>query len=211
MTAAGEFHCPSGDRKAATGRAREDALNASVHVEQAASLAAAALRDTLEAVALTPAGRRVLVFEGNAEPWRPPGFDVIPQRGVEFGERLQAAFDDAGAPALLIGMDTPQLTPARLTDALAALSRAQTDAVLGPTEDGGYWCVGFQKPAKGAFSGVAMSSNETYLQQRRRLFELGLRVGDLPLLRDVDTIADARAVAAAAPQTRFARVLSAIA
>ena len=43
--------------------------------------------------------------------------------------------------------------------------------------------------------------------QRARLAALGLRTVDLPPLRDVDDIADARAVAAAAPDGRFAAAL----
>lgn len=178
---------------------------------QAAQLAGAALRDTLEAVAATPAARRVLVFDGDSTEWRPDGFEVVRQRSGEFGERLQGAFDDVGQPALLVGMDTPQLTPARLREAIELLEQPQTDAVLGPTEDGGYWCVGFKSAAPGAFEGVPMSREDTYVHQHRRLRELGLRVGHQPLLRDVDTVADARAVAAAAPRTRFARLLEALA
>jgi rSAM/selenodomain-associated transferase 1 len=178
--------------------------------QQAAKLADAALRDTLEAVSRAPAGRRVLVFEGDAEPWRPDGFEVIAQRGVAFGERLQAAFDDVAQPALLIGMDTPQVTPAQLGEALRVLVDERVDSVLGPTTDGGYWCVGFRRTVAGAFAGVPMSAPETYVRQRRRLTELGVRVGSQPLLRDVDTIDDAEAVAAQAPATRFARALEAI-
>ncbi|HEX3802511.1 MAG TPA: TIGR04282 family arsenosugar biosynthesis glycosyltransferase [Solirubrobacteraceae bacterium] len=174
---------------------------------QAATLAGAALRDTLEAVAKVPAGRRVLVFEGDADQWRPDGFEVIAQRGDGLGERLQSAFDDIAGPALLIGMDTPQVTPALLGDALRALADQRVDSILGPTPDGGYWCVGFRAPVPGAFDGVPMSAPDTYEHQRRRFAELGIRVGDQPLLRDVDTIDDAEAVAAIAPDTRFARAL----
>jgi rSAM/selenodomain-associated transferase 1 len=178
--------------------------------QQAASLADAALRDTLEAVAKVPAQRRVLVFEGDPEPWRLEGFEVIAQRGDGLGERLQAAFDDVGGPALLIGMDTPQVTPAQLGDAVRALADARVDSILGPTADGGYWCVGFKEPVAGAFEGVPMSASDTYERQCRRFEQLGVRIGAQPLLRDVDTIDDARAVAAVAPATRFARALGAI-
>jgi hypothetical protein len=44
------------------------------------------------------------------------------------------------------------------------------------------------------------------MRQRKRLRSLGLRVVELHELRDVDTYADAEAVAALAPQTRFAHV-----
>ena len=177
---------------------------------QAAQLAGAALSDTLATVAATPAPRRVLVFEGDASDWCPEGFEVVPQRQGEFGERLQGAFDDVGQPALLVGMDTPQLTCEHLRRAVQTLSRPDIDAVLGPTADGGYWCVGFKSAATGAFDGVPMSREDTYVHQHRRLRELGLRVGHQPLLRDVDTATDAHVVAAAAPTTRFARTLEAL-
>jgi uncharacterized protein len=178
--------------------------------QEAAALAGAALRDTLETVANTPAARRVLVFEGDAEGWRPDGFELITQRGSAFGDRLQAAFDDMCHPALLIGMDTPQVTPAHLTDAMAALGDGDTDTVLGPTLDGGYWCVGFRRPLPGAFHGVPMSAPDTYEHQKCRLAELGASLAIQPTLRDVDTIDDAVAVAASAPGTRFAQTFEAI-
>ena len=56
-----------------------------------------------------------------------------------------------------------------------------------------------------------MSVASTCAEQRRRLAELGLHVHELPVLRDVDTIGDAHAVARHAPHTRFARALGALA
>ncbi|MGO9898190.1 MAG: TIGR04282 family arsenosugar biosynthesis glycosyltransferase [Solirubrobacteraceae bacterium] len=178
--------------------------------DQAGALARASLLDTLDVVARTPAARKVLVFDGDGRGWRREGFELIPQRGVDLGERLAAAFDDVRAPALLVGMDTPQLTPPLLLDGMRALVRPDVDAVLGPALDGGYWSVGLRTCVSGAFSGVPMSSGSTWIRQRTRLRQLGLRVYDQPPLRDVDTYEDARAVASAAPHTRFARALAAI-
>ncbi|HEV2820151.1 MAG TPA: DUF2064 domain-containing protein, partial [Solirubrobacteraceae bacterium] len=76
--------------------------------QQAAALAAAALSDTLAAVAATPTHRRVLVLEGERGDWVPEGFEVIPQRGDGLAERLADAFATIGEPTLLVGMDTPQ-------------------------------------------------------------------------------------------------------
>jgi rSAM/selenodomain-associated transferase 1 len=177
---------------------------------QAAALAEAALLDTLEVVARTPAARKVLVFDGNASSYAPDGFEVIPQRGGGLAERLAAAFDDVATPALLIGMDTPQLTRRLLVDGMRALGDATVDAVLGRAADGGYWSVGLKPTRARVFDGIPMSRSTTWTKQRKRLRELGLRVHDQPPLRDVDTIEDARAVARAAPRTRFAAALAAV-
>lgn len=53
-----------------------------------------------------------------------------------------------------------------------------------------------------------MSVPETGAVQRRRLIDAGLTVRELPLLRDVDTAADAAHVAAVAPHGLFAAALA---
>ena len=60
------------------------------------------------------------------------------------------------------------------------------------------------------FDGVPMSEPGTAAAQRARLAALGLSVAELPPLRDVDTIEDVRAVAAAAPGGRFASAVAAL-
>ena len=175
---------------------------------EAALLAGAALGDTLAAAARArTAARRVLVLHGALVPV-PRGFDVVPQRGDGLAARLAAAFQDVGGPAFLVGMDTPQVTPQLLDAGLAALDGA--DAVFGAALDGGYWGIGLRRPDPAAFDGVPMSRPETGMAQRVRLAELGLRTAVLPPLRDVDTIDDARAVAAEAPESRFAAALAEI-
>ena len=124
--------------------------------EQAAAVAGAALADTLAAVEGAEASRRVVVLEG-AMPVA-PGFEVVRQSGHGLGQRLAAAFADCGGTGFLVAMDTPQLTAADLDHALAALERPDVDAAIGPTPDGGYWGIGFSRPAPGAFAGVPMSS-----------------------------------------------------
>jgi hypothetical protein len=167
--------------------------------EQAAALAEAALADTLHAVLVTPARRRVLVLDGEPGPWLPPGFDVMPQCGGSLDERLASAFAAVSGPALLIGMDTPQLTPGLLT-----VDWEGTDAWFGPAADGGFWGLGLRRPDAALVRGVPMSTADTGAVQRARLHAAGLRVADLPRLRDVDTAADAVAVARQAPLSRFA-------
>lgn len=183
-------------------------LTPSYSPREAAELAEAALADTLRTVRRTPARRRVLVLDGQAGAWLPAGFDVVPQAPGGLDERIAAAFAACtGGPALLIGMDTPQLT----TELLAVTDWDDHDAWFGPAADGGFWALGLAEPAlaPALVRGVPMSTDRTGAQQRRRLTSAGLRVGDLPVLRDVDTAADAVEVAAAcAPGSRFATTLA---
>lgn len=173
--------------------------------EQAVELAEAALRDTIDAASVARARRRVLVLDGRAGGWLPAGMEVQPQRGDGLDERLAAAFEDASTgrggdgPMLLLGMDTPQVTPALLD-----VDWRGADAMLGLSPDGGYWAIGLREARAEALIGVQMSTPDTGAVQLERLLSLGLRVRTLPELLDVDTPADAEAVARSAPGTRFA-------
>ncbi|MFE9313135.1 DUF2064 domain-containing protein [Streptomyces sp. NPDC088353] len=178
--------------------------------QEAGALAEAALADTLHTVLEAPARRRVLVLDGAPGPWLPPGFDIVPQEAGGLDERIAAAFGhcDRG-PALLVGMDTPQLT----TDLLGNIGREGHDAWFGPAADGGFWALGFADPARAAalVRGVPMSTDRTGAMLRCRLVEAGLSVSDLPKLRDVDTAADAAAVAACCPPgSRFAATVNSL-
>lgn len=166
--------------------------------QQAAEVAEAALLDTLDAVLATPVRRRVVVLDGDPAVV-PAGFDVLPQVAGGLDVRLAAAFDAVLAsrdlPAVLIGMDTPQVTAALLHQAGAAL--LDHPAVLGHAEDGGWWALGLHAADPQVFLGVPMSADDTGSQQAARLRERGLEPHVLGTLRDIDRAADLAAVAAA--------------
>jgi uncharacterized protein len=175
--------------------------------QQAAQLAEAALLDTVTALSGTGATVCTLVLEGN---WPlPAGWRMVRQRGIGLGARLANAFADAaipGVPSFLVGMDTPQLNPLLINDALRTLSSA--DAALGMCADGGWWGLGLHDAAAATvLRDVPMSTVDTGQQTRIALERLGLRVSALPPMVDVDTIAEATLVADEHPQTRFATAL----
>jgi rSAM/selenodomain-associated transferase 1 len=176
---------------------------------QAAALAEAALADTLGTVAATPAVRRTVCLAGRPGDWLPAPVRVAGQRGNGLDERLACAFEDAyeGRPMVLVGMDTPQITPALLADAAAALGTH--DAVLGPATDGGFWLLGLREPDRALLLGVPMSRPDTGAAQLARLRRSGLTVALAPELTDVDTASDAAAVAARAPAGAFAAAVRA--
>jgi len=191
-------------------------LAAAVGDQLAAEIAAAALLDTLDAVAATPVAARVVALTGDlaaaanadAIAARLASFTVIAQRGNDFADRLANAYVDAadGSRVLQIGMDTPQVT----ADLLAGCGQRLRDApaVLGPARDGGWWALGLRTPAAaGCLRTVAMSQPDTGTLTLAALRSQGLDVGILDELADVDTVEDIPAVRDACPPTsRFVQV-----
>ncbi|GAC1444359.1 MAG: DUF2064 domain-containing protein [Mycobacteriales bacterium] len=169
--------------------------------DQAAAVAAAALADTLAAALRVPVRRRVVVLDGDRAGHVPAGFDVLPQRGDGLDERLANAFDDVFAssalPVLLVGMDTPHVSPELLT--LAAGTLAGGAPVLGHAEDGGWWAIGLPASDPATFLGVPMSSDRTGYLQEARMCQRGWAPMLLPVLRDIDHVSDLLAVVAAMP------------
>jgi uncharacterized protein len=183
----------------------------------AAEIAAAALLDTLEAVAAAPVTARVVALTGNLDAaanaaeirCRLESFTVIDQRGDDFADRLANAHADAGAgryPVLQIGMDTPQVTERLLASCARRLLTAP--AVLGPACDGGWWVLGLQTPAAAnCLRGVPMSQPDTGSLTMKALRDNGIDATPVELLNDVDVVDDVAVVrAACSPASRFARV-----
>ena len=113
-------------------------LQPAFSASEAAVLAAAAIEDTRAAVRQCSATRRILAWEGDPTSWQ-DGFEVVRQPPGVLNVRLAAALAAAlsvptDEPALLIGMDTPQVS-AQLLDT----DWEGADAVLGLSEDGGFW------------------------------------------------------------------------
>lgn len=202
--------------------------------QDAAELASAALLDTLDAVEdmtdrFPGSVARVVALQGvlmravggpqiagririrQADPTS--GWLRIPQRGSTFADRLTLAHADAAGrgQVLQVGMDTPQISGDLLAGAAATLNRSGVDAVLGPATDGGWWAIGLRDARMArALWDVPMSTPGTFELTVRALAADGLRVAFLPVLTDVDTVADGAVVAAQAPGTRFARQFRAL-
>ena len=182
--------------------------------EQACEVAAAALADTIDAVNRAHRFlarrrvdvRRVLLLDGDPDDWLPPGYAHVPQRGVGLARRLANGYADLG-PGVVIGMDTPA-GGAWLGEAVLAV-RAGTD-VIGMASDGGYWLVGLAEPDPAVFDRIPMSTSNTGLAQIRRLHARGRPVRLLPSVRDLDDVADLRAVAASDAEGRLPSVARAV-
>jgi uncharacterized protein len=193
-------------------------LAASVGEQAAADIAAAALLDTLDAVAEAPVAARVVALTGALDDAsagdeirsRLADFTVVPQRGTNFAERLANAHVDAaaatgGLPVLQIGMDTPQVTDELIGECARELLAA--DAVLGLARDGGWWVLGVTDAAMAdCLRSIPMSRSNTGAVTLAALGDTGANVSLVPTLADVDTVDDVDAVRQeCAPESRFVR------
>jgi len=194
-------------------------LAAGVGDDAAADIAAAALLDTLDAVAGSPVAARVVALTGNLDDAkcsseirsRLADFVVITQRGEDFANRLanahlDAAAETGGLPVLQIGMDTPQVNPELI--GRCAQSLANNDAVLGMACDGGWWVLGVTDAATAdCLRGVPMSAPDTGAETLAALQHIGIAVELLSELADVDTLEDVDVVRRAClPESRFSRI-----
>lgn len=191
---------------------------------QAAQLAAAAFRDTLDAVLAVPGVAPVVALTGDlaqaidadALSAHLRATTVLPQRGTTLGQRIAASIADAAAmvghrPVLQIGMDTPQVNAKLLSHCLDLLDGDGVDAALGMAADGGWWVLGVRRPEfADLIADIPTSCPDTGVRTMAALRAAGCQVIDLPELSDVDTWEDAAAVAAGTPGGRFAAAVAAL-
>ena len=198
-------------------------LAASIGDRLAAEIAAAALLDTLDAVAAAPVQARVVAMTGNlddaiasAEIGRClDAFTVIPQRGDGFADRLANAHVDAAAAVgnatvLQIGMDTPQVSADMLAECAEEL--LTTEAVLGMAEDGGWWVLGVSDAAMAdCLRAVPMSRPDTGALTLAALYANGIEVRLVAEVADFDTVDDIATVRRmCSASSRFLRVTRAV-
>lgn len=189
--------------------------------EGAARLARAFLIDTVTVArdAALRAGGAAYVIASPDEACAPlaalTGLDALPQGDGGLGERLVAAFARLFAlghgHVLLLGADAPTLPPRHLAAALDLIAQRPGHAVFGPAEDGGYWCVGLDRPAPALFEAIAWGTARVLDDTRAAAARAGIPLALAPSWHDIDEPADlARLVAeladnpAAAPATRAA-------
>ena len=181
--------------------------------EEAAELNKCFLRDTADAIS-SACSRRPVGDEGKtarSSPivvYTPVGaesaytdvlpadFSLLPQRGDEFGERLYFAVEDlfkCGFDSLcLIDSDSPTVPAENFEQAVELLSTREDRAVLGPSDDGGYYLIGMNKPHRHLFEQIDWSTERVLNQTMQRATEIGIEVKLLPTGYDVDDDASLR-------------------
>ena len=166
--------------------------------EEAAALNTCFLRDTTSAISAAArnghaAGIAVYTPVGEEEAYRgilPEEFQLVPQRGDAFGERLIFASEDlfrlGFESVCLINSDSPTV-PQRIFEQAARLLAQSGDRILlGPSDDGGYYLIGLKKPQRDIFHGIDWSTAHVFSQTMQRAAGMGISVELLPTWYDVD-------------------------
>ena len=98
--------------------------------------------------------------EAQCKRWLGKHYSYVAQVGRDLGQRMKNAFihsfDEGFEKVVLIGSDIPDLPGSFLHEALEALE--SSEAVIGPSNDGGYYLIGFSQEAflPVAFDGIAL-------------------------------------------------------
>jgi len=172
-------------------------------LEEAAQLNVCFLRDTAAAIAKAcgTTARGVGVYtpigaEGAYIDILPSNFELLPQRGDGFGERLAFAtadlFQCGFGSVCLIDSDSPTVSADVYTDTVEILSKAGDRVVIGPSDDGGYYLIGLKQTRRELFERIDWSTERVLEQTKTRAHELNLDVSLLPTGYDVDDAATLR-------------------
>jgi rSAM/selenodomain-associated transferase 1 len=166
---------------------------------QAAELACALLLDQLENLtaldsvdlylAFTPPGAASL-FQSIA----PPGCQCFSQRGDDLGARMSEVLTELWRRGhrnlVLIGSDVVFLPLDILHQAFNQLGPMDRRVVLGPSRDGGYYLIGMNQPTPEIFQDMTWSHDQVLAETTRKLGNLGIDFGLLPVWLDIDTVDD---------------------
>jgi rSAM/selenodomain-associated transferase 1 len=108
--------------------------------------------------------------------------------GLRLQRQLQRGFRAGARQVVLIGSDLPQLEPADLEAAFAALEHQPL--VLGPASDGGYWLIGLNRPCPPLLCGVPWGSDGVLACTEALAAAQGLAWRRLRHQADLDRAAD---------------------
>lgn len=114
------------------------------------------------------------------------------QKGTDLGERMCHALDYSSelnySKSILIGSDIPDISTGQISDALRSLE--DTDCVLGPTLDGGYYLIGMKKCYPELFRNIDWSTDKVMDQTLSQAKNSNLNLSILKPLDDIDTYND---------------------
>ena len=173
-------------------------------LEEAAALYECFLFDTLE---LARAAADVIPFvayapadQASEEYFRQlaPDFELVAQTGATLGERLDGVLSGCNkkgyGQVAAMNSDSPTLPVDYIDDAFMQLDDPDTDVVLGPCDDGGYYLIGWKRPHPRLVREVEMSTDQVLADTLAIANKENLNVSLLAPWYDVDDLADIRRI-----------------
>ena len=143
-----------------------------------------------------------------------PGVHIVVQEGETLGERLDhvlsSALEAGHSSAFAISSDSPDLPEQHITDAFKKLDAPDVDVVLGPSEDGGYWLIGWKQRWAEMVVGVAMSRPDVLANSVRIAEEIGAKVTLASEWYDIDEIDDVERLASSLDRSLLPRISDAL-
>lgn len=115
--------------------------------------------------------------------------EYFAQSGEGLGERMLNAFREVFAKGyrscVLLGSDIPEMTAGDIKSAFDVLDHS--DAVCGPTADGGYCLIGMKRPLPELFDGKSYGHEKVIDDLMAAADSSGIRMGKVRSHRDMDT------------------------
>jgi uncharacterized protein len=128
----------------------------------------------------------------NIKKWAGAEFSFELQEGNDLGEKMYNAFkkviDRGSTKTIIVGTDIPDISSDVIQKAFQALNNS--DVVIGPAKDGGYYLLGMKKLFRSFFTGIEWSKDTVLKKTLEKINSLDLSYSMLPELIDIDTEED---------------------
>jgi uncharacterized protein len=124
--------------------------------------------------------------------WAGGEFSFELQEGNDLGDKMYNAFkkviDRGSTKTIIVGTDVPDISSDIIQKAFLALNNS--DVVIGPARDGGYYLLGIKKLYRSFFTGIEWSKDTVLKKTLEKINSLDLSYSMLPELIDIDTEED---------------------
>lgn len=174
---------------------------------EAAALSRCLIRDSAENIMLAAQSAPIDGYLAYAPPGSEAAFrDLLPQTirllpsrrtglGYSLADAARELLAAGYGSACLVNSDSPTLPNSILVEAVRVLRAPGDRVVLGPAEDGGYYCIGLKNPHVRLFEDIDWSTERVLGQTLDRAREIGLDTALLPGWYDIDDLSALRRLA----------------
>ncbi len=120
--------------------------------------------------------------------WLGKGFYYVHQEGNDLGERMRNAFrivlGHGAEKVIILGTDIPEITSDTISNAITVLENS--DTVIGPSNDGGYYLLGMKKFHPNLFENIEYSTSTVLKETINKIKSAQLKNSTLDILHDID-------------------------